>query len=83
MHPRLFAAVDRSSLKSAGSELAHIGGIDDAVTFVIAGLCFRKGKEAFKTTKQKVSHARAAVLANLTGREIGRPSLLLSVVRAI
>ncbi len=38
---------------SAGYELTHIGGIDSLGTFVIAGLCFREGKEAFEKAKAK------------------------------
>ncbi len=38
---------------SIGYELTHIGGIDSAGTFVIAGLCFREGKEAFEKAKAK------------------------------
>lgn len=38
---------------SVGYELTHIGGIDSMGTFVIAGLCFREGKEAFEKAKAK------------------------------
>jgi len=38
---------------SIGYELTHIGGIDSIGTFVIAGLCFREGKEAFEKAKAK------------------------------
>ncbi len=40
-------------LASAGYELTHIDGIDDAGTLIIAGLCFREGKEAFEKAKAK------------------------------
>ncbi|HSB33408.1 MAG TPA: cation transporter [Nitrospirota bacterium] len=40
-------------IASAGYELTHIGGIDSIGTFVIAGLCFREGKEAFEKAKAK------------------------------
>lgn len=40
-------------IASVGYELTHIGGIDSAGTFVIAGLCFREGKEAFGKAKAK------------------------------
>lgn len=40
-------------LASVGYELTHIGGIDSFGTFVIAGLCFREGKEAFEKAKAK------------------------------
>ncbi len=38
---------------SVGYELTHIGGIDSVGTLVIAGLCFREGKEAFEKAKAK------------------------------
>jgi divalent metal cation (Fe/Co/Zn/Cd) transporter len=38
---------------SVGYELTHIGGIDSVGTFVIAGLCFREGKEAFEKVKNE------------------------------
>ncbi len=40
-------------IASVGYELTHIGGIDSVGTFVIAGLCFREGKEAFGKAKAK------------------------------
>ncbi len=40
-------------IASAGYELTHIGGIDSIGTFVIAGLCYREGKEAFGKAKTK------------------------------
>jgi len=40
-------------LASIGYELTHIGGIDSAGTFVIAGLCYREGKESFSKAKAK------------------------------
>lgn len=40
-------------IASVGYELTHFGGIDSIGTFVIAGLCFREGKEAFEKTKAK------------------------------
>ena len=40
-------------IASVGYELTHIGGIDAVGTFVIAGLCFREGKEAFGKAKAK------------------------------
>lgn len=40
-------------ITSAAYELSHIGGIDSMGTFVIAGLCFREGKEAFEKAKAK------------------------------
>ena len=40
-------------IASVGYELTHIGGIDSIGTFVIAGLCFREGKEAFDKAKAK------------------------------
>ncbi len=38
---------------SVGYELTHIGGIDAVGTFVIAGLCYREGREAFEKAKAK------------------------------
>jgi divalent metal cation (Fe/Co/Zn/Cd) transporter len=38
-------------IASAGHELSGIGGLDSLGTFVIAGLCFREGKEAFEKVK--------------------------------
>jgi divalent metal cation (Fe/Co/Zn/Cd) transporter len=38
---------------SIGYELTHIGGIDSLGTFVIAGLCFREGREALGKAKAK------------------------------
>lgn len=40
-------------IASVGYELTHIGGIDSLGTLVIAGLCFREGKEAFEKAKAK------------------------------
>lgn len=40
-------------IASAGYELTHIGGIDSIGTFVIAGLCYREGKEAFEKAEAK------------------------------
>jgi divalent metal cation (Fe/Co/Zn/Cd) transporter len=40
-------------IASVGYELTHIGGIDSVGTFVIAGLCYREGKEAFGKAKEK------------------------------
>ncbi len=40
-------------IASVGYELTHIGGIDSIGTFVIAGLCFREGKEALEKAKAK------------------------------
>lgn len=40
-------------ITSVGYELTHIGGLDSAGTFVIAGLCYREGKEAFGKAKAK------------------------------
>ena len=40
-------------IASVGYELTHIGGIDSIGTFVIAGLCYREGKEAFVKAKIK------------------------------
>ncbi len=40
-------------ITSVGYELTHIGGLDSAGTFVIAGLCYREGKEAFEKAKAK------------------------------
>jgi len=40
-------------IASIGYELTHIGGIDSVGTFVIAGLCFREGREAFEKAKAK------------------------------
>jgi divalent metal cation (Fe/Co/Zn/Cd) transporter len=40
-------------IASFGYELTHIGGIDAIGTFVIAGLCYREGKEAFGKAKAK------------------------------
>jgi divalent metal cation (Fe/Co/Zn/Cd) transporter len=40
-------------IASVGYELTHIGGIDSVGTFVIAGLCYREGKEAFEKAKAK------------------------------
>jgi len=40
-------------IASVGYELTHIGGIDSVGTFVIAGLCYREGKEAFGKAKAK------------------------------
>ena len=55
------AACTRACLKlsivlliaSIGYELTHIGGIDAAGTFVIAGLCVREGREAFEKARIK------------------------------
>lgn len=38
-------------VSSVGYELTGIGGIDSIGAFVIAGLCFREGKEAFEKAK--------------------------------
>jgi divalent metal cation (Fe/Co/Zn/Cd) transporter len=38
---------------SIGYELTHIGGLDSIGTFIIAGLCFREGREAFGKAKAK------------------------------
>jgi divalent metal cation (Fe/Co/Zn/Cd) transporter len=38
---------------SVGYEITHIGGIDSVGTFVIAGLCYREGKEALEKAKVK------------------------------
>ena len=40
-------------IASVGYELTHIGGFDSIGTFVIAGLCYREGKEAFEKAKAK------------------------------
>jgi divalent metal cation (Fe/Co/Zn/Cd) transporter len=40
-------------IASVGYELTHIGGIDSVGTLVIAGLCYREGKEAFGKAKAK------------------------------
>jgi divalent metal cation (Fe/Co/Zn/Cd) transporter len=40
-------------IASIGYELTHIGGIDSVGTFVIAGLCYREGKEALEKAKTK------------------------------
>ncbi len=40
-------------IASVGYELTHIGGIDSLGTFVIAGLCYREGREAFEKAKAK------------------------------
>ncbi len=40
-------------IASVGYELTHIGGIDDIGTFVIAGICFREGREAYEKAKAK------------------------------
>lgn len=40
-------------IASVGYELTHIGGIDSVGTFVIAGLCYREGKEAIEKAKAK------------------------------
>jgi len=40
-------------IASAGYELTHIAGIDSVGTFVIAGLCFREGREALEKAKEK------------------------------
>jgi divalent metal cation (Fe/Co/Zn/Cd) transporter len=40
-------------IASVGYELTHISGIDSIGAFVIAGLCYREGKEAFKKAKAK------------------------------
>jgi divalent metal cation (Fe/Co/Zn/Cd) transporter len=40
-------------IASVGYELTHIGGIDSVGTFLIAGLCYREGKEAFEKAKAK------------------------------
>lgn len=40
-------------IASVGYELTHIGGIDSVGTFIIAGLCYREGKEAFDKAKTK------------------------------
>lgn len=40
-------------IASVAYELTHIGGIDSVGSFIIAGLCFREGKEAFEKAKAK------------------------------
>lgn len=40
-------------IASVGYELTRIGGIDSVGTFIIAGLCYREGKEAFGKAKKK------------------------------
>jgi divalent metal cation (Fe/Co/Zn/Cd) transporter len=40
-------------IASVGYEITHIGGIDSVGTFVIAGLCYREGKEALEKAKIK------------------------------
>jgi len=40
-------------IASIGYELTHIGGMDSVGTFVIAGLCFREGREALEKAKAK------------------------------
>lgn len=40
-------------IASVGYEVSHIGGIDSIGSFVIAGLCYREGKEAFEKAKAK------------------------------
>ena len=40
-------------IASVGYEITHIGGIDSVGTFVIAGLCYREGKEALEKAKVK------------------------------
>jgi divalent metal cation (Fe/Co/Zn/Cd) transporter len=40
-------------IASVGYEITHIGGIDTVGTFVIAGLCYREGKEAIEKAKAK------------------------------
>lgn len=40
-------------IASVGYEITHIGGIDSVGTFVIAGLCYREGKEAFEKATAK------------------------------
>jgi divalent metal cation (Fe/Co/Zn/Cd) transporter len=40
---------------SVGYEITHIGGIDSVGTFVIAGLCYREGKEALEKATAKSS----------------------------
>jgi divalent metal cation (Fe/Co/Zn/Cd) transporter len=40
-------------IASVGYEITHIGGIDSVGTFLIAGLCYREGKEAFEKAKAK------------------------------
>lgn len=40
-------------IASAGYELTHIGGIDALGTFVIAGISYREGKEAFEKAQAK------------------------------
>ena len=40
-------------IASVGYELTHIGGIDSVGTFVIAGICFREGKEAIGKARAK------------------------------
>jgi divalent metal cation (Fe/Co/Zn/Cd) transporter len=40
-------------IASIGYELTHIGSMDSVGTFVIAGLCFREGREAFEKAKAK------------------------------
>jgi divalent metal cation (Fe/Co/Zn/Cd) transporter len=38
-------------ISSVGYELTKIGGIDALGTFVIAGFCWREGKEAFEKAR--------------------------------
>ncbi len=56
---------------SVGYELTHIGGIDSLGTLVIAGLCFREGKEAFEKAKAKsfACTCGGACRTNMTGSE--------------
>ena len=45
-------------IASVSYAITHIGGIDSVGTFVIAGLCYREGKEALEKSKAKSLECR-------------------------
>ncbi len=59
-------------IASVGYELTHIGGIDSLGTFVIAGLCFREGKEAFQKAKAKSFACACGGACNTNGSNPNR-----------
>jgi len=65
-------------IASAGYELTGVGGIDGAGTFVIAGLCYREGKEAFEKAKAGsfacTCGGACAVAEGSAGNSNGQPS---------
>ena len=54
-------------ISSVGYELTGIGGIDSVGTIVIAGLCYREGKEPRESKGGELRPACAAAAAGRTG----------------